>query len=191
MPSFMSKRMDIHSPSRLFMRYGNYIMQGLDIGITKGMPALIKVYGKVMDIFSQPAYTGGLTGGNSIFGKPKSSPFTVGVSSPITKEHIAPKQRVLTDFVPDYIKNSPVIGAKVAELTNKAQQVIDNAKNIGQKITAQIPSNQTTVAGDTITININGVGQNAQEIAKEVQRVLQQHERNKAARYRDSYQDYT
>lgn len=190
MPNFTSKKMDIHSPSRLFMRYGKYIMQGLDIGITEGVPLLTKSYNKVLSLFSEPAYTGGVAKHNP-FGRTKPSPFTVGTPPPITKEHILPKQRHLMDFVPDYIKNNPIIGESVTKLVGKAQQVINDAKKMGQKIIAQTPTQQITVAGDTFTININGVGQNSQEIAREVQKVLQQHERNKASRYRDSYQDYS
>ena len=51
LPSFMSKKMDIHSPSRVMRKMGGFIMSGLTLGIDNGRAALGKAYEKAVGIF--------------------------------------------------------------------------------------------------------------------------------------------
>ena len=50
----MRKTNDIHSPSRVMARRGGYIMEGLVLGIKKGLAALYTTYQQAIGIFQQP-----------------------------------------------------------------------------------------------------------------------------------------
>lgn len=51
LPSFMQKKMDIHSPSRVFAGLGSHIMSGLEVGLQRGFPELRAKFSDVMGIF--------------------------------------------------------------------------------------------------------------------------------------------
>jgi ferritin-like metal-binding protein YciE len=55
MPDFMQKKMDIHSPSRVFMGIGHYIMEGLGLGIDKNNSPLAALKGKVKGMLAAGA----------------------------------------------------------------------------------------------------------------------------------------
>lgn len=52
LPSFMQKKMDIHSPSRVFASLGGHIMGGLQVGLNDGFPQLKAKFSDVMGIFN-------------------------------------------------------------------------------------------------------------------------------------------
>lgn len=54
MPDFMRKKMDIHSPSRLFKSLGGYVMQGWQIGIADGIAPLKTVFDRALGVFDAP-----------------------------------------------------------------------------------------------------------------------------------------
>lgn len=201
MPDFMQKRMDIHSPSRLFKSFGGYIMQGLNIGLLAGVPQLQKHYGKVLDIFTQPPqikFTPQFAGGASPMDKmfhQKSQPLLqTGLNNPVASPTLAPKSWNLVDKIPTYLQQSP-IGEHIVKLAHKAQGLIEKTQQASQKIVHSALPNKTSqhsiqMAGDTININIYSTGENPNNIRQQVEQALQQHQRNKQARLRDSYADY-
>ena len=57
MPSFMKKKMDIHSPSRVMAGLGGFIVDGIGVGMQKRTPVLKQQFGGVLDTFNQSAPT--------------------------------------------------------------------------------------------------------------------------------------
>lgn len=53
MPSFMTKKMDIHSPSRVMAGLGGFIVDGIGVGMQSRTPALKQEFGKVLDTFEK------------------------------------------------------------------------------------------------------------------------------------------
>jgi len=133
MPSFMQKRMDIHSPSRVMAGLGGHIMGGLRLGLQQGFPELKTKFADVLGIFSP------------------------NMSGVMQKINVAPAL------------------AKIK--TSHAQPVGSSRGDI-------------TVQGDTITMHIHAQpGQSVQQIAQMVGQMLDQRQRQKMQRVRDSYQD--
>lgn len=200
MPNFMQKRMDIHSPSRLFKSFGGYIMQGLNIGLLAGVPQLQKHYGKVLDIFTQPPkmvftpkYAGGEPPLNRMVNKPNQPRLQIGSNHLIASERMIPPTLNLVDKIPTYLQQSP-IGNTVIKMAEKAQNLIDKAKTASQKVIQPIlpvahKNQQVHVDGDTITINIHSTGQDVHSISQQIQQALQQRDREKSARVRDHFAD--
>lgn len=54
-PSFFTKKMDIHSPSRVMAGLGGYVIDGIGVGLIRAFPALQQKYQQVVDIFSPKA----------------------------------------------------------------------------------------------------------------------------------------
>lgn len=200
MPNFMQKRMDIHSPSRLFKSFGGYIMQGLNIGLLAGMPQLQKHYGKVLDIFTQPPqqiftpkYAGGESPLNTMLNKRAKPALQIGANHPLANEMILPNAFNLVDKIPTDLQQSP-LGKNIVHIANKAQGLIDKtqqaSKKIVQSVIPQAPKQQQLqVAGDTITIHIHSNGENIHNIRQQIEQALQQRDREKSARVRDQFLD--
>ncbi|WP_289344670.1 phage tail tape measure protein [Acinetobacter baumannii] len=55
MPSFMKKKMDIHSPSRVMAGLGGHIVGGIGMGLTQAFPELKNKYNQVLNLFSNKA----------------------------------------------------------------------------------------------------------------------------------------
>ncbi|MCZ6923561.1 phage tail tape measure protein [Acinetobacter baumannii] len=55
MPSFMKKKMDIHSPSRVMAGLGGHIVGGIGMGFTQAFPELKNKYNQVLNLFSNKA----------------------------------------------------------------------------------------------------------------------------------------
>ena len=55
MPSFMQKKMDIHSPSRVMAGLGGHIMSGIGVGLDKGFPGLKDKFVQVLEVFNPNA----------------------------------------------------------------------------------------------------------------------------------------
>ena len=53
MPSFLKKKMDIHSPSRVMKQMGGHIMGGLNLGLAQGHPAVQKQFADTTGLFDQ------------------------------------------------------------------------------------------------------------------------------------------
>ncbi|MDU2407128.1 MAG: phage tail tape measure protein [Acinetobacter junii] len=53
MPSFMKKKMDIHSPSRVMAGLGGFIVDGIGVGMQSSTPALQQKFSNVLDTFNQ------------------------------------------------------------------------------------------------------------------------------------------
>lgn len=201
MPDFMQKRMDIHSPSRLFKSFGGYIMQGLNIGLLAGVPQLQKHYGKVLDIFTQPPqikftpqFAGGASPMDKMFHQKAQPLLQTGLNNPVASPTLAPTSWNIVDKIPTYLQQSPM-GEHIVKLAHKAQGLIDKTQQASRKIVHSALPTKTSqhsiqMAGDTININIYSTGENPNNIRQQVEQALQQHQRNKQARLRDSYADY-
>ncbi|HBI8878518.1 TPA: phage tail tape measure protein [Acinetobacter baumannii] len=55
MPSFMKKKMDIHSPSRVMAGLGGHIVGGIGMGLTQAFPELKNKYNQVLNLFTNKA----------------------------------------------------------------------------------------------------------------------------------------
>lgn len=55
MPSFMQKKMDIHSPSRVMAGLGGHIMSGIGVGLENGFPGLKDKFVRVLEVFNPNA----------------------------------------------------------------------------------------------------------------------------------------
>lgn len=55
MPSFMQKKMDIHSPSRVMAGLGGHIMSGIGVGLEDGFPGLKDKFVRVLEVFNPNA----------------------------------------------------------------------------------------------------------------------------------------
>ncbi|EHU2510201.1 phage tail tape measure protein [Acinetobacter baumannii] len=54
-PNFFSKRMDIHSPSRVMAALGGHVMSGIGVGLDTGFPGLKDKFTRVLQVFNPNA----------------------------------------------------------------------------------------------------------------------------------------
>lgn len=197
MPSFMAKKMDIHSPSRLFKKFGGYIMQGLDIGLTKGFPTVKKTYKAIHALLMGDAFK--YSDNKMAIGSPyRPTDLMVGNNPLVYTNFISPAPpKTLMEKIPNEFKKIPLIGDHIIKLAQKAQTLIDDTKQAGQKVATQAGSVITkpiipiNVGGDTINISIEAAAHmSVHDIAKQIEQVLFQRERKKQAQWQDSYMDY-
>lgn len=118
MPSFMKKKMDIHSPSRVMAGLGGFIVDGIGVGMRKRTPVLKQQFGGVLDTFNQSAPTLNLRpnvanmgssntfsgGGNSVSDRAPSQNITIII-------HGAPGQDInrLADLVAQKINRTKAV----------------------------------------------------------------------------------
>ena len=78
MPSFMKKKMDIHSPSRVMAGLGGHIVDGIGVGMLQRKPALESQFNSVLGTFNSSANTPSI---NAISPSPRSTTPSMGGNS--------------------------------------------------------------------------------------------------------------
>lgn len=78
MPSFMKKKMDIHSPSRVMAGLGGHIVDGIGVGMLQRKPALESQFNSVLGTFNSSANTPSI---NAIPPSPRSTTHSMGGNS--------------------------------------------------------------------------------------------------------------
>ena len=78
MPSFMKKKMDIHSPSRVMAGRGGHIVDGIGVGMLQRKPALESQFNSVLGTFNSSANTPSI---NAISPSPRSTTPSMGGNS--------------------------------------------------------------------------------------------------------------
>lgn len=78
MPSFMKKKMDIHSPSRVMAGLGGHIVDGIGVGMLQRKPALESQFNSVLGTFNSSANTPSI---NAIPPSPRSTTPSMGGNS--------------------------------------------------------------------------------------------------------------
>lgn len=196
MPSFMAKKMEIHSPSRLFKKLGGYIMQGLDAGLNKGFPQVKKTYKTINALLMADAFE--YDNNKAAVGSPhRYVNFMIGSNPLAYLDNIPPSPpKTLLEKIPNEFKTVPLIGDHIIKLAQKAQSLIDNTKQAGQKVATQAtnvitkPLIPINVGGDTINISIEAATHmSAHDIAEQIKQVLFEHDRQKQNQWQ-SYMDY-
>lgn len=56
-PNVFTKRMDIHSPSRLMAALGGHVMGGIGVGLDQGFPGLKEKFNQVLNVFNPNSHT--------------------------------------------------------------------------------------------------------------------------------------
>ncbi|MFW1888108.1 phage tail tape measure protein [Acinetobacter johnsonii] len=78
MPSFMKKKMDMHSPSRVMAGLGGHIVDGIGVGMLQRKPALESQFNSVLGTFNSSANTPSI---NAISPSPRSTTPSMGGNS--------------------------------------------------------------------------------------------------------------
>lgn len=78
MPSFMKKKMDIHSPSRVMAGLGGHIVDGIGVGMLQRKPALESQFNSVLGTFNSSANTPSI---NAISPSPRGTTPSMGGNS--------------------------------------------------------------------------------------------------------------
>ena len=118
MPSFMKKKMDIHSPSRVMAGLGGFIVDGIGVGMGDRTSALKKQFGNVLDSFNQvpPA--------------PSLKPSAIKPNSGGTSDGSVGSSGLASD-VTIIINAAP--GQNPNEIANLVMQKINRAKGVAQR----------------------------------------------------------
>lgn len=56
-PNVFTKRMDIHSPSRVMAALGGHVMGGINVGLEQGFPGLKEKFNQVLNVFNPNSHT--------------------------------------------------------------------------------------------------------------------------------------
>lgn len=203
---WFKEKLGIHSPSRVFMAAGVNVGEGAAIGIDRTV-------GMVRQSAAAMAMAAGVSLAAPVVAAPQweltSPPAISQALSPITQA-VAPSLQQLPPMPQQLMPLQPVLAQALPAATQPLQPVLQQLPPIAQQampiqadpvqidrrpILAQpAPAAQRPapiIHGDTITIQIHAApGMDLQAIGREVERVIEQRERAKAARLQSSFTDW-
>ena len=122
MPSFMKKKMDIHSPSRVMAGLGGHIVDGIGVGMLQRKPALESQFNSVLGTFNSSANTPSI---NAISPSPRSTTPSMGGNS--QSNAVNDKKQDITIV----IHAAP--GQDVNQLADLVAQKLNRAKAVAQR----------------------------------------------------------
>nr|WP_300309233.1 phage tail tape measure protein [Halomonas sp.] len=181
--NWFKETLGIHSPSRVFAGFGANLLDGLINGINERWQTLRDAIGNTADaVVSWFKEKLGIHSPSRVFAE--LGVHTIdGLNAGLDRQHDEPAKRVR-----DIAQRVAKAGAGLAIGSLAVPAMADVSIDRRPALTAPAPSAQ--VPGDNITIHVHGSpSQDVTTLAQEVYRILEQRDRQKAARRRSSLRD--